>query len=555
MSTIGNEAFDGCYSLTSLSLGSGIETIGYSAFQNCSGIKGKLVIPDSVKEWNLFFGYSGAFSGCTGITSVEIGNGLDSVEEKAFYGCTGIQSVKIGNGVKTIDWGSFYNCSSLMSLDIPAGVEEIGSEAFNGCSSLKNLTLREGLKTLGYGAFKNCSSLQGTVRIPTSLENWDKGSFEYAGDGARLVLPEGLTVIGERAFRNANFTGTLTIPSTIDVVPYCAFSGSSFTGLDLKPGVMITIGASAFENCSKMKGSLTIPNTVTEINGSAFKGCSGMKGTLTIPDSVTVIRWQAFDGCSGFTKLQISKNLTEMEYHSFYGLYGVMQIINKSSKEFSASEFINDDSYFVKSGSSAAIGAKGTIKTGTYYRVPAGAIISSATNETNGITVRWNGVSGANSYILQRRVNGGSWSTIATQSGTSYTDKKATKNGKKYEYRVYAATKADGNTYKGPASVVKLIYRVSQPKIKSLKNSASKTLTVKWGKNGSASGYQIQYSTDKNFKKSKKITVKSKSTVSQKIKKLTKKKTYYVRVRTYKAAGGHKYYSAWSTVKSKKVSK
>jgi hypothetical protein len=80
---------------------------------------------------------------------------------------------------------------------------------------------------------------------------------------------------------------------------------------------------------------------------------------------------------------------------------------------------------------------------------------------------------------------------------------------------------------------------------------ASRKITVKWKKQAvQTTGYQIQYSTDKTFKKGvKSVTKKGTSTVSAVVSGLTSKKTYYVRIRTYKTVSGKTYYSAWSTVK------
>lgn len=88
--------------------------------------------------------------------------------------------------------------------------------------------------------------------------------------------------------------------------------------------------------------------------------------------------------------------------------------------------------------------------------------------------------------------------------------------------------------------------------IKSL-TKASKAFTVKWKKQSDAEGYEIQYSTAKTFKSKKTVTIKKASTVSKKIKSLKSKKTYYVRIRTYKTIDGKKVYSGWSKVKSIKT--
>ena len=77
-----------------------------------------------------------------------------------------------------------------------------------------------------------------------------------------------------------------------------------------------------------------------------------------------------------------------------------------------------------------------------------------------------------------------------------------------------------------------------------------KAFAVKWKKVSVATGYQLQYSTAKNFKSKKSVTVKGAKNVSKTVKKLKANKKYYVRVRAYKTYGGKKYYSEWSKPKS-----
>ena len=91
--------------------------------------------------------------------------------------------------------------------------------------------------------------------------------------------------------------------------------------------------------------------------------------------------------------------------------------------------------------------------------------------------------------------------------------------------------------------------KVGSPKLKAGKNQ----LTVKWKADKSVTGYEIEYSLKKTFKKAKKITVKKAKTTSYVIKKLKAKKTYYVRIRSFKTVAGKKYYSEWSKMLSKKV--
>lgn len=93
----------------------------------------------------------------------------------------------------------------------------------------------------------------------------------------------------------------------------------------------------------------------------------------------------------------------------------------------------------------------------------------------------------------------------------------------------------------------------SQTILSSVKSGKNKKLTVKWKRNSTGSGYQIQYSTDKVFKKGNKtVTVSGNKKTTKTIKGLKKKK-YYIRIRTYRVKYGKKYYSGWSKIKRVKI--
>ena len=93
---------------------------------------------------------------------------------------------------------------------------------------------------------------------------------------------------------------------------------------------------------------------------------------------------------------------------------------------------------------------------------------------------------------------------------------------------------------------------VNATAIKSV-NSGKKSIKIKWKKVSGVSGYQLQYATNKSFKKGKKITIKSNSTTVRTIRKLKNKKKYYVRIRTYKVSNNKTIYSKWSATRNKKT--
>lgn len=185
-------------------------------------------------------------------------------------------------------------------------------------------------------------------------------------------------------------------------------------------------------------------------------------------------------------------------------------------------------------------------KSFTISKVSQTATISSLTNVAKGIKIKWNAVSGASGYYIYRRTSSGAFSkikTIKNASTVSYTDKKvADANGTVYVYKVvpYSSTMTGTGTEKAAV-------RLTGTALVSVKNSAAGKIKVQWTAVSNVTGYQIQYSTSKTFTSFKKKTLSGATTASKTLKGLTKGKTYYIRIRTYKTVSGTKYYSAWSS--------
>ena len=186
--------------------------------------------------------------------------------------------------------------------------------------------------------------------------------------------------------------------------------------------------------------------------------------------------------------------------------------------------------------------------------VPAATSSLTAVNLVTGIKLTWKAVAGASGYRVYR--NNSLIATLAGSSKVTYTDKKGNTNGSKYVYKVVAYRTINNVKVASTKSKSVAIYRVARPAITSLKNSSSRKMTVKWGKNTKANGYEIQYCLKSNFASGRKtVTISKSSTITTTIKNLLKGKIYYVRVRTFKKVGGKKYYSAWSVIRKLKISK
>jgi hypothetical protein len=170
----------------------------------------------------------------------------------------------------------------------------------------------------------------------------------------------------------------------------------------------------------------------------------------------------------------------------------------------------------------------------------------------------WKKVSGARAYRVFCKVGSGSWKKVADTTSTSYTAKTsngttALRTGTKYAFAVRCVSGVGSDVYHSKQSAAKAQVFVASTAISSAKSASAKKATIRWKKVASSSGYQLQYSTKKNFASAKTLTVKGGTKVATTVKGLVGGKTYYVRVRTYRTASGKKYYAAWSVRTSVKV--
>lgn len=224
--------------VTELTIPNGVESIGNAAFYRSTLEKVK--IPHSVKSIGM-----GAFA-FSGLTDITLSQGLTGIGDVAFAGCTNLSKITIPNSVTTIGAQAFAGCLQFKNIDIPYSVTSIGSEAFAGCNQLCNITLSGSLTEIGENAFAECPQFN-----EVSLSFKDNDNFaKYIGrnniyeifhqdpfnniphrffiDGEEitdLVIPDGVTEIGEYAFAGCDSMTSITIPASVRIVKNNAFNG------------------------------------------------------------------------------------------------------------------------------------------------------------------------------------------------------------------------------------------------------------------------------------------------------------------------------------------
>ena len=354
---IKDDQFAGCNSLERVTIPNSVTKIGDCAFHSCDNLE-QITIPDAVTSIG-----DAAFSYCEKLTSVTVPDSVTSIGKNAFFACHNLESITLpfvgenADGTSYTDFGHIFGVfdENSISLYIPSGLSDvtvtggtIGVLAFRSCKNIKRITLGEGITQIDGAAFYNCEGLE-VLRLPSTIQTFDDDAFvgctslkclyiadvavwcdttfdnsastptagvsEFYVDGelvSELVIPDGVTEIGNFAFYNLDGITSVVIPNSVTRIGNFAFVGcKNLESVVIGDGV-VSIGEDAFSDCNNLT-SITIPNTVTSIGDSAFRGCSGLT-SITVPNSVTSIGDYAFEYCKSLTSIKYRG--TEAEWNA-----------------------------------------------------------------------------------------------------------------------------------------------------------------------------------------------------------------------------------------------
>ena len=329
--TIAAEAFEYC-DITTFVWNDMVTSIGDLAFYGSAF--GEFVLPATVKTiGNEAFKYGEEMTSF----SCAAGSVLEKIGDGAFWRCESLVTVTLPASIKTIGANAFYYCSALTSVnfleDVTTGqskLEKIGNEAF-AYTALTSFTFPETAKVItsasfGGPIFKNCTELT-TINLSSTVASFegaldycssistitvasDSENFKVAENNSLVLLNKaGDTVVYISGLLPAGAFDLSSVAQGITRIGPEAFVGQTQITSVVFPASLITIGESAFENCTALT-SLEFANgcALTTVDAKAFKNCA--LTSLSIPAEVTSIGAEAFYGNLALASVTFNEKLT-----------------------------------------------------------------------------------------------------------------------------------------------------------------------------------------------------------------------------------------------------
>lgn len=360
---------------------------------------------------------------------------------------------------------------------------------------------------------------------------------------------------------NFMYSGTISMSLKISNIP-----NQIYQGYDVSPSVTVTNGGTVLTEgtdytVSYQNNSGIGTATVNVFGAGIYDGYINLTKTFNIvPDTVknmqiskagtnTVdLSWSPVSGADGYT-VQILKNGKWVSVGNFVGTSAQISGLLPGSVNY-----VHIAAYASSNGKTYI----GNYNTSVKIETTVGAInprVSAYAN--NFVTLTWDKQTAANGYEVFKYDASSKKYVLyknITNPNTNTCKVTGLASNKKYDFKVRAYQIDDSEkTYAPFGAVVSQYTSIAKPKLNSAKSTSKKKIKASWAKVSGASGYQVMWSTYKNFSKNYKTkSVKAKYS-SKTVTTAQSKKTYYVRVRAYKTVNGKKVYSPWSNTKKVKT--
>ena len=520
-------AFKDCINLVNVVLPNDIREIRQGTFSGCSGLE-NITIPDSVTSIAAY-----AFHRCESLKKVTIPDSVRSIGSRAFSICKELNSVILPQNITEIGDGTFYWCSSLTSIRIPDGVTKIGEDAFS-YSGLSEIMIPDSVTWIKRHAFYACEVEN--VYYAGSREQWEQidigdsnGSLVYANihydwncnNGHRYdnSCDTSCNVCGETRHITHSYKTTTTkatLSKNGSIVKKCTVCGKVASSTTIARPTTFTLSTVNYT----YNGVVKTPGvTVKDANGNTL--VKGTDYTVTYPSGRTAlgsynVTITMKGNYSGTKTLTFNIKLATPTVKVSNAVNGVKITWNKvaGAKNYKVYKSVYSGGKWssweaIKTGYTGTSYTDTTVKSADNVRYTVRAFNGSnsstfkssnsikflatptvtATNAAKGVSITWNKITGAKSYIVYKSIytNGGwsSWSRVATDvTGTSYTDT-TVKSGHNVRYAVKAI---NGNftSYIKASNSIKFL---ATPTVKVAKTTTG--IKASWNAVGSAKGYIV----------------------------------------------------------------
>ena len=436
-----------------------------------------------------------------------------------------------------IEPGAFSNCTNLVNLNIKENVTEIGDNAFADSKNLQNIYFYGNSPKLGNNIFKNVTA---TVYYPYTDKTWSLDILRDYGGNITWVPWDPKT--GSPAKRSL---------ALCDI--RIAEQKYTYDGTEKTPEMIIMDGSYTLQKNTdytvKCSNNINAGNAELEITGAGNYSGTYKAGFLIEQTEPSL----KFDKKTITVKYGTKPFLCALSEKTTDGT-----ITYSSSNPKAAVVDPATGKVTIKGGGTAAImayAAKGTNYTAgsTFCTIK----VTKRSNTIKASNIRRTWYAKARKISINAKVYGKAPLKYSSSSKSVKVDKKG---------RITIAAKFTGSAritirssatagYNAATKSITVTVNPAGTTLMTAKNLSGRKAQITWKKNRYVTGYEIQYSVNKNFRSGSKKTVSGVSKTKYTLTKLQKNKTYYVRIRTYKKSGTKKYYSSWSKVKAVRIRK